>query len=271
MAFDPLEFLDAPQQQPAADDKPAPAAPEPNSGQVAAPEVQPPASGEAPAAGSEAAAPVAAVSVPGLVPIGAMLDEREKRQALEARLAAIEAERTPVSIPDAATDPAGYQQYQNEQIAFSVLNQRMDMSEGFARMKHGDDLVNTVLPWAQALMAADDQFAMRVYTSPNPYETAITEYNAKQVQDTFGSVPKTEWEEFQAYKAAQKGEAPPAVSPPAPAVQPPAAAKPAPAAPQPAIAAPAPAPKSIADATSAGGTHAVPIGAGQAFDGIFQR
>lgn len=191
----------------------------------------------------------------GHVPITAMLDEREKRQAAERELAELRRQaqqRQPApALPDPFVDPDGYAAHQQAQVQSTALNIRLDLSEDLARNKHGDAPVDQARDWALAKMNASPAFQQEVLSNRNPYEFIVQQHQRDQL---VAQVQGSDFEEFKAWKAAQAGLA-----------QSPSAA---PAAPPTPVAAP---PRSLASATSAGGLQAVPQGPGTAFDSIFKR
>lgn len=169
---------------------------------------------------------------PGHVPITALLDEREKRKELERRLAALEEAKQDVIAPDPTIDPYGYQQHLMQQVQQQVLDTRLNMSETAARRHYGDEKTEAAKAWALEKFAANPAFQAEVLNQPDPYGYAVEAYQRDQIAS---QVSATDFEQFQAWKAAQAqlAAAPPAAITPTPAVAPP--------------------PKSIASAPSAGG------------------
>jgi hypothetical protein len=189
--------------------------------------------------------PAAPPPEPGHVPISAMLDEREKRQALEREIADLRKNAQPAPAgPDPFEDPAAYTQ----QVA---LNIKLDLSEDMARGKHGDEVVNQARDWVMAKMGESPTFRDEVLSNRNPYEFAVQAWQRDQV---VSQLQPSDLAAFKAWQAAQAAlattpQAAPA-APPAPVVPPPA---------------------SLAAAPSAGGAAHVPIGEGQAFDSVFRK
>jgi hypothetical protein len=189
---DPLSFLDG--------DKPA-------GTEVVASEVN--ARGTETAASTEAAhteashteashteASTSAPAEPGHVPISALLDEREKRQAekaqreaLEKRLADMEAARQ----PQRQLEPT-------EQLRAAVYGQNLRSSRRFAEKEHGKDLIQAVHDWAVKRCDEDPHFNQRMRSSEDPYEAAHAAYQRDQVLNT---VKPTDLEAFKAWQAAQ--------------------------------------------------------------------
>lgn len=204
------------------------------------------------------AAPVSVVADQAHAPIGALLDERDKRQASERQVKELQERLRALETPQAET-PQIDEQTQRE-IHLASLNTRLDISEDMARQKHGDEMVDKVKAWAQQRMGQSADLSNAILSNRNPYEKAVQEYERDQL---VSSIKPGDFEAFRAWQAAQ---ADPQAAPPVNALTPQAA----PAAAAPLIAAPPP-PRSIATAPSAGGTQHVPSGGGQAYDAIFPK
>ncbi len=197
---------------------------------------------------------------PAHIPISAMLDEREKRQAAERRaqeaeeraqrLQAEREQQRPAAIPDPIDDPEGFAGYQQA----LALNMRLDVSEDLARAKYGDDVVNELQAWAAKRFAASPAYQQEVNSNRNPYEFAMQAFTREKL---YAEVSASDLAEFKAWKAAQA--AGQVATNPAPA---------APAAPQ--NIAP---PRSIASLSSAGHSKPgeAPVGPGVSFDATFER
>jgi hypothetical protein len=99
---------------------------------------------------------------PGYVPIDAMLTEREKRQALERRVAEFEAQRTPQARPDAFDDPEGYDRHIQGLIQAETHRVRAEMSYEMACSKHGKDDVEAARTWALEKAQNDPLFGQQV-------------------------------------------------------------------------------------------------------------
>ena len=250
---------------------PAAAAPEP----AAAPAAPAPARGEggrfasrapdapaaaqpAPAATPAPAAPAPANPEPGHVPISAMLDEREKRQAEKARADQLERELKAERARQTPATPATPQ----EEIQRQLYAQNLRTSQRWAERTYGAETAATIRDWATARCDADPVFNQQMLASEDPYEAAKAAYDREQV---LAAVKPSDLEQFRAWQAAQANPgAPVGGATPAPAA--------APAAPAAAPAAPAP-PRSLVDApgNGAAGGNFVPTGPGQAFAAAIPR
>lgn len=164
-----------------AEQAPAPLPPEPP------PVEAPPAQEVAPAQAAEIApesvtpAPEAAPQERGdkFVPLAAMLDERDKRKALEAKLAEYEASKAqqqPADIPDPYDDPNGYAAYLNSAVQQSTLAVKFDMSEEMAVASHGQETVETAKEWAITRANADPGFKQQMLSSRHPIDWAVRQH-----------------------------------------------------------------------------------------------
>lgn len=166
---------------------------------------------------------------PGHVPLTALLDERERRKELERRLAALEEARTEAAAPDPNADPAGWHQFQFQQVQNEMLHMRLNMSEIASRRHYGDEATDQAKQWALSRFAENPAFQAEVLQQADPYGYAIEAYHRDQIAS---QVTPDQFKAFQAWQQAQ-AQIPPAQAEPIP---PPAAV-----------------PKSIASLPSAGG------------------
>lgn len=235
---DPLDFLKA--ESPQADepvDNQSDAAPAPGEDGASAPDAK--AATDAPAAPAPVAPPE-----PGHVPISAMLDEREKRQALERQLAAIQEQQRAAALANAAPIPI------EEQVEARLYAANLNASRRFAEREYGKDVIKTVHEWAVDRCNADPLFNQQMRSSEDPYEAAMQAYNREQV---LAEVKPDELAAFKAWKAAQAqaGQVSTQSHPSSPAVA---------------------LPRSLANApgNGASGSAAVPVGEGNAYAGLFK-
>ena len=189
------------------------------------------------------------------VPISALLDERDKRQAetakridLEAQLQRYQQPQQPEQIP---TDPSGIIQYalaEQQRIAF---NERLNTSELMARQAHGEDIVSEA---QQAFLAAVGQNPMlqqQLQGQIHPYDFVVKWHKQHKLMSEIGQDPeawrKSEAEKIRAQVLAElQGQG---VSP-APSSQQP--------------------PPSVVGRPAAARAGTVPLGGGNAFDNLFK-
>jgi hypothetical protein len=197
-------------------------------------EEAPPAPAETPA---EPAQPEARPE-PQNVPITALLDERDKRKALETELAQFRAQQQPQQAPDMFEDPDGYAAYQDRKVQAALYDTNLRWSERVATVEHGAETVGQAKEWGLARCDADPYFNAKVAASPDPVGFVVSEWKREQVAS---QVTPEELTQFQAWKAAQAAiQNPP---PPSAAETPPPRTIP---------------PRSLASAPSAGGIATEP-------------
>ncbi len=154
---------------------------------------------------------------PGYVPLGALLDTRDKLKAAEARNAQFEQEQAqqrasqqqPQAMPDMFEDPDGYQQVIAHQIQQATLNTRLDISEEMARGKYDDATVDAARDWVLSQGQANPGFVNQVLSSRNPYEFAVKEHRRVQALDKLSD--PADLDQFLAWRAAQQQAGQPAI------------------------------------------------------------
>lgn len=185
------------------------------------------------------------------VPLAALREERDKRQALEARLAALEASREPEYAPDFNDDPQGALQALNLQTEARLWEMKRTMSRQIAELRHTPETVEEAHNWGFDRCNTDPVFNAQVAAAADPYEFVLNAYKREQI---VSNVDPAEYDAFRAWKAAQS------------------AAQSAPVTPV-SVARVTPPPKSILDAPGASSTMRLnePSGPGAAFDAAFTR
>lgn len=209
--------------------------------------------------------------------------ERTARQALERELAELKAANAappaPVA-PPAPQPPAPRPQIERpdpelEPEAARIWDamedmrwqDRLDWSKRASEAKNGIEATAAAYNWAYQRQFTDPGLSGRIKASADPIGFLIDEHRAFQantlLRDALAGDPEAK-KQLAALIAVQ-AETP---TPPADAATPPAPPLAPPAPPIPPV---QPPPKSIADATSAGGLAHVPQGSGQAYDGVFLK
>lgn len=198
---------------------------------------------------------------PKTVPLATFLDILNENKQLKKGAKATETEPKEIQfvVPDPVKNPREYAAYQESMFTLNQMNERMNTSERFATKEYGAELIAKVRDWALAKMDSDEAFANLITNDADPYEIAVKAYN----EDL----------ELQQYRAWVAGGKKPEDAPGAKQADqtPPlkklaGSDKTGTVVHQPVV---EEAPSSIVDATSAGGVQSVPVGGGQAFDGIF--
>ncbi len=154
----------------------------------------------------------------GFVPIGAVLDERDKRKALEAELAQLRAKPAPIQMPDPYEDPEGYAAAQQAQVGGALYQINLRYSERLANVEHGAETVTAAKEWGFAKCETDPYFNAKVAASEDPIGFVVAEYRRDEIAS---KVNPSDFQEYQAWKAAQAtiaqqgAQPPPPNSPPA--------------------------------------------------------
>lgn len=127
---------------------------------------------------------------PKQVPLAALKEEREKRQALERKFAELESrvgqpqqqvqQHQRQQAPDPYEDPEGYNAYVQNTVAQTEWKMRAEMSGRFAEDKYGKDTVEAAVSWAQAEGAKDPTLGQRVQMQSSPVEFVVQEYKRSQ-------------------------------------------------------------------------------------------
>lgn len=191
--------------------------------------------------------PAAPAAQPGFVPLSAVLDEREKRQALEKQLQELQRKQQPVQAPSATSDPAGWAKAQEEKLAKFELDTKMRMSGAFAMQAYGQEAVDAAKAWGAQQNANDPYFGAKFTAQDHPWKWLVDQHRQAQTLERLGSKSPEDWAlEYAIAQGFVKPDGQQTQQQPAPA---PAAASPQP---QPL---PTP-PRSIASLPPAGGTAA---------------
>lgn len=145
---------------------------------------------------------------PGFVPIGALMDERDKRKARDEELKRIQAEMEQLRqsrqeaprIPDPLDDAQGYAEYQRQISESMALNVKLDVSEDLARDKFGDEKVDAARDWAVAKYREDPSFRDKVLSQRNPYAFVVQQWDREQA---LGKIDPADVEDYLAWKTGQ--------------------------------------------------------------------
>lgn len=172
----------------------------------------------------EAAPPVAELEKESPhVPLTAILDEREKRQAaerqaqeLEARLMQMQQQSAPPQqAPDMLDDPDGYNQFVQTQVNAAIQDVKLNQSEDMARYVHGDETVDAAF---QAFRQAADQATYQsIMAKRSPWMEVVNWHKDQQFRQEVGNDPEA-WRNAERERIRQElmAEIKPAVTPAAP-------------------------------------------------------
>lgn len=84
------------------------------------------------------------------------------------------------------------QQYQPQSPEERSFNERLNVSERFARIEHGAELVEEAKAWFKTLSAQEQN---EIRTSADPYETLVIEYEAQmQAESVLGAMGKYDFD-----------------------------------------------------------------------------
>lgn len=194
------------------------------------------------------------------VPLDALKEEREKRQAIEREYRALKAQldqpAKPANVPDPFDDPKGFAAYQSEQFQSAILTERFTMSDIMAKQAHGEDVVQEAAQWAIEKSQADPTFYQRYISQPHPIDWIVRQHKQDGLVSQIGDDPDA----WVRKRAAELGLTAAPVAAAAPVV----------AAPQQQASPPARVPRSIANEGSGGSDiRHVPTGPLAGVDAVF--
>lgn len=204
--------------------------------------------------GEPATPPVAQAEEPRHIPITALLDEREKRQAkereaeeLRRKLAEYEARQQPVAPPpDVFTDPDQRFSYERQQVQGAIIGVKMQQSRFLAERDFSPEEVNAAVEWFNDY----PELSHKMINHPSPFHAAVETYRRFKAAEKVGPDPdafiNAEVERRLAERLAAA--APAQVQPPRPA-----------------------APASLATAPAVGRATSQPQSPGSIFDATFKR
>ena len=164
------------------------------------------------------------------VPRSAYEKERQRRQDWKSRASAAEAEKAmllkqleearkppPQSTPppamlepiDPVRDPEGY----TRRMRGVVLNERLNTSEMLALEKHGKEAIDAETEYFQKRTQQDPRLWNELYSKPHPYQWMIDNNATARLHEEIGTDPAAYEAKIRAKIEAERGAAPPPVSP----------------------------------------------------------
>lgn len=148
---------------------------------------------------------------PRQVPINALLDERDKRKALEARIAEFEAKQQQQpevqEAPDPYDDPQGFASYQRQQMDAARVEMRFEVSDRFARQQHGEETVQSAVDWAAGKAQAEPAFAAQYMREQDPIGWIVQQHKRDAMLADIGDNPDDWFEREAAKRGWQKQDA----------------------------------------------------------------
>lgn len=118
-----------------------------------------------------------------MVPLAALQEVRGQLQELKAMMPQPEQPKA----PDPLDDPQGYQAYQQQHVANSTLNVKLDLSEDMARTAHGDAVVDEAFQAFQA--TADQATRQAIMAARSPWNEVVKWHKQNQVAQEIGNDP----------------------------------------------------------------------------------
>ena len=188
-------FDDALVEAPEAESPPEPAevpAPEPAEAEPAPPEPE-----------AEPTPPANQRPDAGFVPIGAVLDEREKRKALEIELAQYRQQQTQQAAPDPFDDPQGFAAHQQGLVQQAIIQDRFERSNEDAVEKYGEDKVKEAAEWAAARAQSNPAFASEYMGKTRPVQWIVQQHQREALMSEIGDPSKLD--DWFAREAAKRG------------------------------------------------------------------
>lgn len=134
------------------------------------------------------------------VPLRELLDERDKRQALQRQIEELRRQVQPKEAPKAPEfweQPEGNIDHRVQQavqpLVQELIMQREQTSRALAAMKHGEDKVNEAFEDMKARIQAGDQSAQfdyqRVMAQPNQYDALVQLHQQRKALSEIGNDP----------------------------------------------------------------------------------
>lgn len=197
----------------------------------------------------EPAKPEASQEAKGLML--AMLDEREKRQAIKKEFDDYKARTQTPEAPPTFQTPEDIQAYVQREAANAAWSAKVDFSENSAREKHGDATVEAAMAWNMAKCEAEkaalgfSPWAVEQMRQRHPVDWVVRQHKRDAFINEIGDDPEAYRAKIRAELAAQSATE---IAPSAPA-----------AVPQPVAPKPPPPRPSLASAPTAGGMQTVPV------------
>lgn len=161
-----------------------------------------------------------------MVPLAAILDERDKKRAVEAERDGIRAERDRYkqqleaqqrpqqAAPDPYDDPQGFAAHNARMVQDAVLNERFAMSDIMARSTHGAETVDKARQWALERANADPVFEATILRQQHPLDWIVQQHKRDALLSDIGD----NVDDWFTREATKRGYAPASVAAAAPAV-----------------------------------------------------
>ena len=156
----------------------------------------------------------------GYVPIGAVLDEREKRKALEQELAQYRQRQQPEAI-DPFDDPQAFAAQQQGLVQQAIIQDRFERSNEDAVEKYGEDKVKAAVDWATSRAQQNPTFAAEYMGKTRPIQWIVQQHERDVLMADIGDPSKLDdWFAREAAKRGYSAQSAPAAAIPVVAPQP---------------------------------------------------
>jgi hypothetical protein len=113
------------------------------------------------------------------VPITALLDEREKRQAAEREAEQLRAkipQAQPANMPDPYEDPQGFEQHVQSRVQEVIKTERLNTSYQIATVRHGREAVEEARVWAIDRAQKDPAFSASLDMQSDPVDWIVHQH-----------------------------------------------------------------------------------------------
>ena len=134
--------------------------------------------------GAEAVATEPVVEAPNMVPLTTLLDEREKRQALERKMQKPAVEPTPA--PDFYDNPQAAVQHEIQPVQKQILQSKLDTSRFIAEREFGKEKVDE----AFAYFNEHPDKSAELLNHPSPFHAAVEVYDREKAAKEIGDPVK---------------------------------------------------------------------------------
>jgi hypothetical protein len=115
----------------------------------------------------------------GFIPIAALMDERDKRRALEERIRQFESQQPQAqpAMPDPYDSPEEFAAAQQAIVDQRITQVRFEMSDRFAKQAHGEEKVSAAVEWAKGKAESDPVFAAGYMRDPDPIGWIVKQHD----------------------------------------------------------------------------------------------
>ena len=136
------------------------------------------------------------------IPLATALQWRDEAKELKRWKEQQEAQQTQRrAAPDPFDDPAGFADYQNQQVEQRLMQERFALSDTVARQQHGAETVETAVKWAQDRAQQDPVFAGSYMRQTHPIDWIVQQHKRDAMLSEIGDNP----DDYFTREAAKRG------------------------------------------------------------------